>query len=80
MNCFYSCTKWGIGMEIDGNMKREKVESLVRELMEWMKGKGLRQNAMDWKKKAEIATSPDGSSYIKFNKIVIQLKQGMLNA
>lgn len=80
MNCFYSCTKWGIGMEIDSDIKREKVESLVRELMEGMKGQGLRQKAIDWKKRAEIATSPDGSSYINFNKIVTQLKQGMPNA
>ncbi|TYH37090.1 hypothetical protein ES332_D12G016700v1 [Gossypium tomentosum] len=80
MNCFYSCTKWGIGMEIDSDIKREKVESLVRELMEGMKGQGLRQKAIDWKKRAEIATSPDGSSYINFNKMVIQLKQGMPNA
>ncbi|XP_043705551.1 7-deoxyloganetin glucosyltransferase-like [Telopea speciosissima] len=32
-NCLYACTKWGIGMEIDSDVKREEVEGLVRELM-----------------------------------------------
>ncbi|XP_022725843.1 7-deoxyloganetin glucosyltransferase-like [Durio zibethinus] len=76
MNCFYSCTKWSIGMEIDSDVKRKKVEALVRELMEGMKGQDLRQKAMDWKKKAEVATSPGGSSYANFDTIVKQLKQG----
>ncbi|GMI78729.1 UDP-glucosyl transferase 85A2 [Hibiscus trionum] len=74
MNCFYCCREWGIGMEIDSDVKRDKVESLVRELMEGVKGNGLRLKAMDWKKKAEAATSPHGSSYINFHNIVMQLK------
>ncbi|XVF01553.1 hypothetical protein REPUB_Repub04eG0099000 [Reevesia pubescens] len=78
MNCLYSCKKWSIGMEIESDVTRETVEALVRELMEGVKGQHLRQKAVDWKKKAELATSPDGSSYSNFHKIVRQLKQGMV--
>ncbi|XP_008237171.1 PREDICTED: 7-deoxyloganetin glucosyltransferase-like isoform X2 [Prunus mume] len=74
-NCFYLCNKWGFGMEIDTKVKREKVERLVRELMEGEKGKKMREKAMEWKKKAEAATRTGGSSYTNFDMLVKQLKQ-----
>uniref|UniRef100_A0A5B7C978 Glycosyltransferase n=1 Tax=Davidia involucrata TaxID=16924 RepID=A0A5B7C978_DAVIN len=74
-NCFYLCTKWGIGMEIDTDVRREKVEGLVRELMEGEKGKDMKEKAMEWKKRAEEATKPGGSSFINFNILVNYLKQ-----
>ncbi|KAI4299103.1 hypothetical protein L6164_032594 [Bauhinia variegata] len=73
-NCFYACDEWGIGMEIDNDVKREQVEGLVRELMGGEKGKEMRKKAMEWKHRAEVATSPGGSSYINFNNLVKQLK------
>ncbi|KAI4297179.1 hypothetical protein L6164_037078 [Bauhinia variegata] len=69
-NCRYACTDWGIGMEIDTDVKREEVERLVIELMEGEKGKEMKQRAMEWKKKAEEATSPNGSSYINLDQLV----------
>ncbi|KAJ8648063.1 hypothetical protein MRB53_001086 [Persea americana] len=33
-NCRYDCTEWGIGMEIDRNVKRDEVEGVIREMME----------------------------------------------
>ncbi|GLT64729.1 hypothetical protein SLA2020_372030 [Shorea laevis] len=33
-----ACSEWGIGMEIDSNVRRDDVEKLVRELMEGEKG------------------------------------------
>ncbi|RYR25214.1 hypothetical protein Ahy_B02g058869 [Arachis hypogaea] len=41
-NSFYACKKWGIGMEIECDVKREQVEGLVRELMEGQKGKEIK--------------------------------------
>nr|XP_029148360.1 7-deoxyloganetin glucosyltransferase-like [Arachis hypogaea] len=41
-NSFYACKKWGIGMEIECDVKREQVEELVRELMEGQKGKEIK--------------------------------------
>ncbi|XP_042485553.1 7-deoxyloganetin glucosyltransferase-like [Macadamia integrifolia] len=72
-NCRYSCTHWGIGAEIDNNVKRDDVERLVRELMEGDKGKEMKTKAMVWKKKAEEATSPVGSSLLNFDIMVDQI-------
>ncbi|XP_047336811.1 7-deoxyloganetin glucosyltransferase-like [Impatiens glandulifera] len=70
-NCRYSCVEWGIGMEIDNDVKREKVEMLVKEMMEGEKGKEMKMKVMEWKKKAEEAVlGPNGSSYINFQKLI----------
>ena len=70
-NCWYSVEKWGIGMEINNNVRREEVERQVRELVEGEKGKEMRKNAMGWKKLAKEATArPDGSSYVNFEKLI----------
>ncbi|XP_050102391.1 7-deoxyloganetin glucosyltransferase-like [Malus sylvestris] len=74
-NCFYLCNKWGFGMEIDTQVERDKVEKLVRELMEGDKGKEMRENSTEWKKKAEAATTHGGSSYTNFDVLIKQLKQ-----
>ncbi|KAI9120510.1 hypothetical protein K1719_007543 [Acacia pycnantha] len=42
-NCRYACKDWGIGVEIDSNVKREEVEKLVNELMDGEKGKKMGQ-------------------------------------
>ncbi|KAJ4827456.1 hypothetical protein Tsubulata_032976 [Turnera subulata] len=72
-NCQYTCGKWGIGMEIDGEVKREKVERVVRELMEGVKGKEMRAKAREWRAKAEVATRPGGSSHTNFHMLVKDL-------
>ncbi|XP_008779905.2 7-deoxyloganetin glucosyltransferase-like [Phoenix dactylifera] len=69
-NCRYACTEWGIGMEIDSNVKREEVERLVRELMEGEKGKEMRRRAVEWKGSAISATQPGGSSFQNFDRLV----------
>ncbi|KAF5199279.1 Glycosyltransferase [Thalictrum thalictroides] len=72
-NCRYACTDWGIGIEIDNNVKRNEVESVVRELMEGDKGKEMKLKVMEWKMKAEEATSPGGSSYVNLDNLVNQV-------
>ncbi|CAK9162633.1 unnamed protein product, partial [Ilex paraguariensis] len=69
-NCRYSCTEWGIGMEINHDVNREEVEELVRQMMEGEKGQKMRVKARDWKKKAEEATTIGGSSYNNFDKFI----------
>ncbi|XP_059460409.1 7-deoxyloganetin glucosyltransferase-like [Corylus avellana] len=70
-NCRYSCNEWGIGMEIDGGVKRGEIESLVIELMVGEKGKELKKKAMDWKKLTKEATSrPNGSSFVNVDKMI----------
>ncbi|KAJ0079919.1 hypothetical protein Patl1_23377 [Pistacia atlantica] len=73
-NCHYSCSKWGIGMEIDGDVKREKVMEIVRQLMEGEKGKEMRKRAGEWKERAQVAVRPGGSSYNNFKRLVKELQ------
>ncbi|CAO2834349.1 unnamed protein product [Amaranthus hypochondriacus] len=70
-NCWYCCGKWGVGMEIDTNVKRSEVEKQVRELMEGEKGKDMKRNAMEWRRLAhEVTNGPDGTSYKNLNKVI----------
>ncbi|KAE8715411.1 7-deoxyloganetin glucosyltransferase [Hibiscus syriacus] len=70
-NCWYSCTKWGVGMEIDNDVNRDEVESLVRELVKGEKGKEMKKRTLDWKRKAEESiANPDGSSYRNLDKMI----------
>ncbi|GFZ03657.1 UDP-glucosyl transferase 85A7 [Actinidia rufa] len=57
INCRYCCTEWGVGMEIDNDVKREEVEKVVRELMEGEKRKEMERKTLKWKKLAEEAVS-----------------------
>ncbi|XP_059631961.1 7-deoxyloganetin glucosyltransferase-like [Cornus florida] len=69
-NCLYACSEWGIGMEIDGDVRREKVEKVVRELMDGEEGKKVKKRALEWKRLAEEATRPRGSSALNLDKLV----------
>ncbi|KAJ0869770.1 UDP-glycosyltransferase 85A8 [Helianthus annuus] len=57
-------------MEIDTDVKREEVEAQVREMMDGEKGRMMKTNAVEWKKKAEEAVAIGGSSYLNFEKLV----------
>lgn len=74
-NCRFSCNEWGVGMEIEGDANREKIESLVRELMHGEKGRELRKKAEEWKRLAEEAATskPIGSSYANLDKMINQV-------
>ncbi|PIA50696.1 hypothetical protein AQUCO_01200129v1 [Aquilegia coerulea] len=69
-NCRYSCTHWGIGIEMDHDFKRDEVEGLVRKLMEGEKAKELKKKATEWKVSAEESIKPGGSSYKNLDRIV----------
>ncbi|KAF7850390.1 hypothetical protein BT93_L5566 [Corymbia citriodora subsp. variegata] len=68
--CRYSCEEWGIGMEIDSDVKREEVERQVRELMEGERGKEMKRKAMEWKELAREATCPSGSSFLNLDELI----------
>ncbi|XP_060173249.1 7-deoxyloganetin glucosyltransferase-like [Lycium barbarum] len=70
-NCWFSVTKWGVGMEIDNNVNRDEVESLVRDLMVGEKGKEMKKKTIEWKNLAqESAKKSKGSSYVNLEKVV----------
>jgi UDP:flavonoid glycosyltransferase YjiC (YdhE family) len=69
-NCRYACTTWGIGMEVNHDVKRDEIEELVKEVIEGDKGKAMRQKALEWKKKAVEANDIEGSSYQSFERLI----------
>ncbi|KAL3736489.1 hypothetical protein ACJRO7_025436 [Eucalyptus globulus] len=69
-NCKYICDDWGVGLKMDGNVKRDEVERLVRELMEGEVGKKMQRKAMEWKKMAEEAVDENGSSFMNLDKLL----------
>ncbi|VVA34604.1 PREDICTED: 7-deoxyloganetin [Prunus dulcis] len=72
-NCYCVCNVWGIGMEISNDVKRDQVEKLVRELMKGERGKQMKNKVMEWKKLAEEAASPHGSSSSNLENFVNQV-------
>ncbi|KAM7517476.1 hypothetical protein LguiB_016438 [Lonicera macranthoides] len=72
-NCRYLCKEWGMGLEINKDVKRSEVEALVREMMGEGKGREMRMKAKEWKRKAIEATDIGGSSYENFGRVVKEL-------
>ncbi|KAI3856901.1 hypothetical protein MKX03_036207, partial [Papaver bracteatum] len=73
-NSRYACDVWGIGTKIDNNVKREKIEEIVRELMEG-NGRGIQKKnrskcCSDWKTKVKEATRNGGTSYANFDRLI----------
>ncbi|KAG6394506.1 hypothetical protein SASPL_145093 [Salvia splendens] len=66
----FVCVEWGMGIEVDEDVRREKVEEVVREVMEGDRGKVMKGNALEWKRKAEVATRVGGESYHDFDRLV----------
>ncbi|XP_015880796.3 7-deoxyloganetin glucosyltransferase-like [Ziziphus jujuba] len=69
-NCRLICKEWGVGMEIDNDVKRDGVEKLVRELMEGERGKEMKRKALEWKKLAQEACGQNGSSALNLDSLV----------
>ncbi|WCJ44442.1 UDP-Glycosyltransferase superfamily protein [Euphorbia peplus] len=73
-NSWFCRNKWGAGMEIDGDVKRNEIEKLVNELMDGERGKEMKKKAMEWKSKAAMAASTSsGSSYMNFEILISNL-------
>jgi hypothetical protein len=69
-NCRYQCNEWGVGMEIDTNVKRDAVTSLIAELMDGEGGRKMRKRAQEWREKAIMAAKPHGPSHRNFDELV----------
>ncbi|XP_057452451.1 linamarin synthase 2-like [Lotus japonicus] len=69
-NSRYACTTWEIGMEVNHDVKRDEITTLVNEMMKGEKGKEMRKKGLEWKKKAIEATGLGGSSYNDFHKLI----------
>ena len=60
-------------MEIDCDIKKEVVDKIVRELLEADEGKKMKKKDVEWKKLAEEATSPLGSTSINLKNLVSEV-------
>lgn len=71
-NCRYACRddEWGIGVEVNQEVKRKEIEDLVREVMDGEKGEQLKIKALGWREKAEETTNIGGSSFDNFERFV----------
>lgn len=69
-NCRYICTAWGIGIEVNEDVKHGEIEDLVNEMIQGDKGKQMRRKALEWKKKAEETTAVGGPSYKNFDRFI----------
>ncbi|KAK9939554.1 hypothetical protein M0R45_016246 [Rubus argutus] len=74
-NCHFACTNWGIGMEVNNNVKRDEIEALVKEMLEGEKGLKMRQKAREWKQIALEATDIGGTSYNNFDRLIREAVQ-----
>ncbi|ESQ27289.1 hypothetical protein EUTSA_v10019687mg [Eutrema salsugineum] len=73
----FCCEEWGMGMEIGGEVEREKVKAVVCELMDGEKGNKIREKVMEWRRMAEEASAPpSGSSYVNFETVVSKVLLG----
>ncbi|CAA7027261.1 unnamed protein product [Microthlaspi erraticum] len=70
-NCKFCCDEWEVGMEIGGDVRREEIETVIRELMDGDKGKKMRAKAEEWRRLAEEATEHKlGSSVVNLETVV----------
>lgn len=71
INCRLACTEWGVGREINsGNLERNEVEKMIREVIGGENGTSMKKKAIEWKKKAQEATGIDGSSFLNLEKLI----------
>ncbi|XP_010459994.1 PREDICTED: UDP-glycosyltransferase 85A1 [Camelina sativa] len=77
INCKFCCDEWGVGIETGGDVKRDEVEAVVREVMDGDKGKKMREKAVEWQRLAEEATEHKlGSSIVNFETVVSKFLLG----
>ncbi|WMV19746.1 hypothetical protein MTR67_013131 [Solanum verrucosum] len=72
-NCRYACAEWGIGVEVNKDVKRQEIEAIIKDMLEGKKGKELKDKALEWKKKAAEATDIGGPSWKHFDTFLERL-------
>ncbi|KAL0732013.1 hypothetical protein Bca4012_028107 [Brassica carinata] len=73
----FCCGEWGLGVEIGGEVRRERVEAVVREVMDGVGGVEVREKVMEWRRAAEEASAPPcGSSFVSFETVVNEVLMG----
>jgi len=66
----YACAEWGVGMEVDGDVRREALAATIREAMAGDKGKEMKRRADEWKEAAIRATQPGGTALTNLDDLI----------
>uniref|UniRef100_A0A0E0KRA4 Glycosyltransferase n=1 Tax=Oryza punctata TaxID=4537 RepID=A0A0E0KRA4_ORYPU len=66
----YSCTEWGVAVEIDDDVRRDAVEAKIREAMGGDKGREMRRRAEEWKETGLSVTRPGGRAHANLEALV----------
>ncbi|XP_028801346.1 7-deoxyloganetin glucosyltransferase-like [Neltuma alba] len=69
-NCWFACSRWGIGIEAKHEINREQIADIVKEAMEGDKGKEMRRMSLEWKMKAMEVTDEEGTAYKDFKRLM----------
>ncbi|CAN1834244.1 7-deoxyloganetin glucosyltransferase [Linum perenne] len=70
-NCWVICNKWGVGLEIESDVKRDEIDKLVKELIDGEKGKEMKERALEWKNLAKDATQVEiGQAYLNLEDMI----------
>ncbi|GAV78330.1 UDPGT domain-containing protein, partial [Cephalotus follicularis] len=69
LNVRYVCDVWKVGLELDSELDRGKIEIAVRKLMVDTEGEDIRQRAMEFKKKVDHCLGESGSSLECLNEL-----------
>ncbi|WOL01227.1 7-deoxyloganetin glucosyltransferase-like [Canna indica] len=72
-NCKYVCSEWGIGVEINENVKRNEVEILIKEVMGGPKGKEMKRKVLEWKERATKVAKPGGDSWKSLERVIKEI-------
>lgn len=70
MNTRYVVKTWGVGVELEGELERGKVEKAIRKLIEEREGEEMRERARELKKKVSDCLTTGGTSQIAIDKLV----------
>lgn len=63
VNARYVSHVWNVGVQLENGLSREKIEMVIKRIMEQKEGEELRERVMRLKEKANLCVQPGGSSY-----------------
>ncbi|CAA7013137.1 unnamed protein product [Microthlaspi erraticum] len=74
INAMYIESVWRVGIQLEGEVKRKRVERAVRRLLVDEEGACMRERALALKEKVKASVRKGGSSYNAFDELVNYLK------
>jgi UDP:flavonoid glycosyltransferase YjiC (YdhE family) len=70
VNARYISQVWRIGLELEGDLKRDEIDRVIKKLIVDEEGEAMRENAKKLKENVELCIKEGGSSYNSMNRLV----------